>query len=185
MFAAGRVGAKQSQLIFWLGLAKLEKRIPNKPCSGIMREKRMMKRTPQQWWERFQRYYFRFPQIGLSMDLSRMNFAEDFFESMSPKMQSAFAAMAALERGAIANPDENRMVGHYWLRNPATRLIQKSERKSKTPSPQSRILPLRCTMAPFEGLPVASKTFFSLGLAGQPWGRNSFPMPWATPQPIK
>lgn len=27
--------------------------------------------------------------------------------------------MAELEKGAIANPDENRMVGHYWLRNPA------------------------------------------------------------------
>ena len=23
-----------------------------------------------------------------------------------------------LEKGAIANPDENRMVGHYWLRAP-------------------------------------------------------------------
>jgi glucose-6-phosphate isomerase len=27
--------------------------------------------------------------------------------------------MAELEKGAIANPDEKRMVGHYWLRNPA------------------------------------------------------------------
>jgi glucose-6-phosphate isomerase len=27
--------------------------------------------------------------------------------------------MGELEAGAIANPDENRMVGHYWLRNPA------------------------------------------------------------------
>src|SRR5262249_1150618 len=27
-------------------------------------------------------------------------------------------AMAELERGAIANPDEKRMVGHYWLRAP-------------------------------------------------------------------
>ena len=26
--------------------------------------------------------------------------------------------MAALEKGAIANPDEGRMVGHYWLRAP-------------------------------------------------------------------
>ena len=26
--------------------------------------------------------------------------------------------MAALEGGAIANPDEQRMVGHYWLRAP-------------------------------------------------------------------
>ena len=34
-------------------------------------------------------------------------------------MQKAFAAMAELERGGIANPDENRMVGHYWLRNSA------------------------------------------------------------------
>ncbi len=28
-------------------------------------------------------------------------------------------AMAQLENGALANPDENRTVGHYWLRNPA------------------------------------------------------------------
>lgn len=34
-------------------------------------------------------------------------------------MGQAFAAMAGLERGAEANPDEHRMVGHYWLRNPA------------------------------------------------------------------
>ena len=27
--------------------------------------------------------------------------------------------MAELEKGGIANPDEHRMVGHYWLRNPA------------------------------------------------------------------
>ena len=27
--------------------------------------------------------------------------------------------MKALEAGAIANPDEQRMVGHYWLRAPA------------------------------------------------------------------
>jgi glucose-6-phosphate isomerase len=27
--------------------------------------------------------------------------------------------MDELEAGAIANPDENRMVGHYWLRNPS------------------------------------------------------------------
>jgi glucose-6-phosphate isomerase len=38
---------------------------------------------------------------------------------MEPQMQKAFANMAALESGANANPDENRMVGHYWLRNPS------------------------------------------------------------------
>jgi len=38
---------------------------------------------------------------------------------MAPRLQTAFAYMAKLEPGAIANPDENRMVGHYWVRNPA------------------------------------------------------------------
>src|SRR2546426_1025863 len=46
-------------------------------------------------------------------------FREDFFASMEPAIQRAFAAMANLEAGAIATRDEKRMVGHYWLRNPA------------------------------------------------------------------
>lgn len=33
-------------------------------------------------------------------------------------MARAFAAMAELEAGAVANPDEGRRVGHYWLRAP-------------------------------------------------------------------
>ena len=48
-----------------------------------------------------------------------MKFPEDFFEKMQPKIEKAFAAMRELEAGAIANPTEKRMVGHYWLRNPA------------------------------------------------------------------
>src|SRR6266403_18645 len=48
-----------------------------------------------------------------------MNFPEDFFEKMRPNIEKAFAAMRELEAGAIANPTEKRMVGHYWLRNPA------------------------------------------------------------------
>jgi len=35
-------------------------------------------------------------------------------------LESAFAAMEALESGEIANPDEGRQVGHYWLRAPET-----------------------------------------------------------------
>src|SRR5438034_3137186 len=38
---------------------------------------------------------------------------------MQPKIGKAFASMRELEAGAIANPTEKRMVGHYWLRNPA------------------------------------------------------------------
>src|SRR5688500_11629538 len=77
-----------------------------------------MQRSLQDLWERFQRYYTTFPSIGLSIDLSRMNFADTYFDSTAAPMAKAFAAMDALEKGAIANPDENRMVGHYWLRNP-------------------------------------------------------------------
>ncbi len=56
---------------------------------------------------------------GISLDVSRMRFADDFFSTMSAPAVEAFQAMAALEAGAIANPDENRLVGHYWLRDAA------------------------------------------------------------------
>ena len=79
----------------------------------------IMNYTKLQWWERFQKYYTEFPTLGLAVDLSRMNVDDAFFATMEPKIQKAFADMAALEAGSIANPDENRMVGHYWLRNPA------------------------------------------------------------------
>ncbi len=70
-------------------------------------------------WERFQQFYTEFPRLRLALDLSRMKMAEGFFASMEPEIQKAIASMLELERGAIANPDEGRMVGHYWLRNPA------------------------------------------------------------------
>ncbi len=70
-------------------------------------------------WQRFQKYYTEFPALGLAIDVSRMNFTEDYLASMKTPIQKAFTAMAELEKGGIANPDEKRMVGHYWLRNPA------------------------------------------------------------------
>ncbi len=69
-------------------------------------------------WSRFKDTCFQYPSLGLSLDLSRLPFPDDFLASLEPKFTEAFAAMAALEKGAIANPDENRMVGHYWLRAP-------------------------------------------------------------------
>jgi glucose-6-phosphate isomerase len=47
-----------------------------------------------------------------------MRFDDDFLVRMSGPMHRAFQAMDALERGGMANPDEQRMVGHYWLRAP-------------------------------------------------------------------
>jgi glucose-6-phosphate isomerase len=69
-------------------------------------------------WKRFQQYLCRVPALGLTLDVSRMRFEDGFLERMVAPMERAFEAMDALERGAIANPDEKRMVGHYWLRAP-------------------------------------------------------------------
>jgi len=75
--------------------------------------------TRAQLWERYQRLISHHPEIGLALDISRMNFQDNYFDSMRQPIAKAFAAMKQLEAGAIANPDENRMVGHYWLRNPS------------------------------------------------------------------
>jgi glucose-6-phosphate isomerase len=69
-------------------------------------------------WQRFQKYFLRYNDLDFSLDISRMRFPDDFFEKMQSSVEKAFAAMRDLEAGGIANPDEKRMVGHYWLRNP-------------------------------------------------------------------
>ncbi|MFO0908776.1 MAG: glucose-6-phosphate isomerase [Isosphaeraceae bacterium] len=69
-------------------------------------------------WKRYQKHVCTVEPLGLTLDISRMAFSDDFLGRMEPAMQRAFAAMRELEAGAIANPDEKRMVGHYWLRTP-------------------------------------------------------------------
>jgi glucose-6-phosphate isomerase len=74
--------------------------------------------TASELWKRHRQHVCRVPAIGLTLDVSRMRFDDRFLERMTPAMQRAFEGMDGLERGAIANPDEKRMVGHYWLRAP-------------------------------------------------------------------
>ncbi|HYP16097.1 MAG TPA: glucose-6-phosphate isomerase [Opitutus sp.] len=69
-------------------------------------------------WNRFKTHFYHNADLGVSLDISRIPFPDDFFASMEPRLQGALKAMAELEGGAIANPDEQRMVGHYWLRAP-------------------------------------------------------------------
>src|SRR5258708_18371262 len=68
-------------------------------------------------WPRFQKYFLRYDDLDFSIDISRMRFPDGFFEQMKPLLEKAFATMRELEAGAIANPDEQRMVGHYLLRD--------------------------------------------------------------------
>src|SRR5262245_46576645 len=71
-----------------------------------------------QLWKRYLRYLSRIPALGLTLDISRMGFADGSLEGLDLPIVDAFRQMDALEKGAIANPDEKRMVGHYWLRSP-------------------------------------------------------------------
>ncbi|HWI41633.1 MAG TPA: glucose-6-phosphate isomerase [Verrucomicrobiae bacterium] len=69
-------------------------------------------------WSRYRSLLYHDRNLGMSLDISRMNFPDGFIERMTPQANDAFDRMAALEKGGVANPDENRMVGHYWLRKP-------------------------------------------------------------------
>jgi glucose-6-phosphate isomerase len=70
-------------------------------------------------WERFTTLRAEIPSLGMSLDFSRMPLSTAVIDQWRPRLQQALDDMRALEQGAIANPDEQRMVGHYWLRNPA------------------------------------------------------------------
>ena len=68
-------------------------------------------------WKRYQDHFIRYADMGISLDISRMKFPDDFMAKMEPLVKRAYVEMRDLEGGSIANPDEKRMVGHYWLRN--------------------------------------------------------------------
>ena len=54
-------------------------------------------------------------KIGIDVDIRRMGPVQ----LLLSRWQKAFWFLDELEGGAIANPDEGRQVGHYWLRNPS------------------------------------------------------------------
>ncbi|NRA27170.1 MAG: glucose-6-phosphate isomerase [Opitutales bacterium] len=70
-------------------------------------------------WERFQKEYHYNSKLDFAIDTSRMDYPDGFFQQIEPLWKKAIADMSALEKGAIANPDEGRQVGHYWLRDAA------------------------------------------------------------------
>jgi glucose-6-phosphate isomerase len=64
-------------------------------------------------WELFKERLIIDQASGFSLDTSRLNYDNAYLERLEPKARQAFAAMERLESGAISNPDEKRMVGHY------------------------------------------------------------------------
>jgi glucose-6-phosphate isomerase len=99
-------------------------------------------------WQSYNQQLLRYPQLGFSLDLSLMGMEDSHMAALEPQIAKAFADMTALEGGAIANRDEGRMVGHYWLRNPA-------------------IAPTAALQAAISGPLAALKTFASAVLTGK------------------
>ncbi len=74
--------------------------------------------TSLELWDRYRAWLLDEPEFGFRIDVSRAGLPPDYPDRMEGAMASAFDAMERLEEGEIANPDESRMVGHYWLRDP-------------------------------------------------------------------
>ena len=74
--------------------------------------------TPRELWSLYKTLLFDDPGLGFRLDLSRAGLEAAALDGRRGALATALDAMVALEKGAIANPDEKRMVGHYWLRAP-------------------------------------------------------------------
>ncbi|MEM6790823.1 MAG: glucose-6-phosphate isomerase [Myxococcota bacterium] len=83
---------------------------------------------PNARWTRFRALSLHDRDLGFSVDTSAMMWSRADFDALVPALEAARNEMAALEGGAIANVDEDRMVGHYWLRD--ARLAPTAELKT-------------------------------------------------------
>jgi glucose-6-phosphate isomerase len=115
-------------------------------------------------WQRFQQYFIRYEDLGFSIDISRMDFPTDFFRAMAAPADAACQAMRKLEGGAIANPDEDRMVGHYWLRDAA--LAPTPELKKEIEETRAAILAFAADIHSGKTLTPSGKKFTDLLVVG-------------------
>ncbi len=70
-------------------------------------------------WDRFCDLIWFNSELDLWLDISRMHLDNSDLSFYQPVIQEAINSLIKLENGAISNIDEDRQVGHYWLRNPA------------------------------------------------------------------
>ncbi|EAZ43091.1 hypothetical protein OsJ_27683 [Oryza sativa Japonica Group] len=130
-------------------------------------------KDPIRLWNRYVEWLYQHKQLGLFVDVSRIGFTEEFLRRMEAPMGRAFAAMRELEKGAIANPDEGRMVGHYWLRNPA--LAPNSFLRDKIETTLERILAFASDVISAKIRPPSSPAgrftqILSIGIGGSSLG---------------
>ena len=127
--------------------------------------------TKSDLWQRHHKCLCICESIDLTLDVSRMTFDDAFFHRMSPAMDAAFKGMDALEKGAIANPDENRMVGRYWLRAP--KLAPNSELASAIEATVARVKSFAADVHAGKVRPEKAAKFthvLSIGIGGSALG---------------
>ena len=70
-------------------------------------------------WYKFCNYLWFDKKLNIWLDISKINFTSKNIKNLEDKFIDVFSSIKELENGAISNIDENRQVGHYWLRNPS------------------------------------------------------------------
>ncbi len=50
-------------------------------------------------WDRFQKYFLAYEDLGFFIDISRMRFPDDFLSRMQPNVEHGLGAMDELEAG--------------------------------------------------------------------------------------
>ncbi|MCX8090415.1 MAG: glucose-6-phosphate isomerase [Verrucomicrobiae bacterium] len=112
-----------------------------------------------------------FPTLGLSVDFSGTGLAwQSIYQEMGERLVLALKAMQELESGKIANPDENRMVGHYWLRNP--KLAPTTEIRTEIETTIRRVdsFARRVRAGEVKGQTGCFKNFLLIGIGGSALG---------------
>lgn len=100
----------------------------------------------------------------MQLDTSRMQIDDAFFDRMAEPMDRAFDAMEKLEQGGHANVDEDRMVGHYWLRAPD--LAPQDTIRAEIEKTNSAVKQFARSVAGGEVLPQSGDAFYIVLVVG-------------------
>jgi glucose-6-phosphate isomerase len=128
-------------------------------------------------WQRYNSRLLRIPNLGITLDTSLMNHPDGWCGQMTAACQRALDEMRGLEGGAIANPDEGRMVGHYWLRNPDLAPPALAEIRTDIAEAANFASAIHSGALTAPGPQAHSPGFCSSASAAPPSARNSPPTP--------
>ena len=70
-------------------------------------------------WSSYQKNYFRWSKLGLALDLNGLGPQGKRLRERASGNERGFRGHGCPRRRGHCQSDENRMVGHYWLRNAA------------------------------------------------------------------